>query len=81
MDWLRSEDLKEVKVATAPIGSIAVRRKVAWSKLTCIRLELVESWVYGQKKKPRQPPVRLQPGGWREFTASVEQEDRLAEYR
>jgi hypothetical protein len=27
MDWLRSEDLKEVKVVTAPLLSIAVRRK------------------------------------------------------
>jgi len=24
MDWLRSEDLKEVKVATAPLVSVAV---------------------------------------------------------
>jgi hypothetical protein len=29
MDWLRSEDLKEVKVVTAPLLSIAVRRRFA----------------------------------------------------
>jgi hypothetical protein len=29
MDWLRSEDLKEVKVATAPLISLAVIKRVA----------------------------------------------------
>jgi len=29
MDWLRSEDLKEVKVATAPLVSLAVIESVA----------------------------------------------------
>jgi hypothetical protein len=29
MDWLRSEDLKEVKVATAPFVSLTAIKKVA----------------------------------------------------
>jgi len=29
MDWLRSEDLKEVKVATAPLVSLAAIKGIA----------------------------------------------------
>jgi hypothetical protein len=29
MEWLRSEELKEVKVATAPLASVAVNQSVA----------------------------------------------------
>jgi hypothetical protein len=44
MDWLRSEDLKEVNLGTAPIIMIAVRRSGLRSKLLYIGRAVLESW-------------------------------------
>jgi hypothetical protein len=57
MNWLRSEDLTEVKVVTAPLLSIAVRRRFARSKLTSKlpgTREIIGIWVK-EKQRSNQP--------------------------
>src|ERR1039457_2148285 len=48
MDWLRSEDLKEEKVVTAPVVIIAVRRKVRVIQIDCKMARtrgIIDIWV------------------------------------
>ena len=51
MDWLRSEDLKEEKDVTAPTSIVA---GIGRSKLSCIWLVLIESWVMGKREATKQ---------------------------